>query len=197
MAGPVAYMATLLASATAYVAAGLVTAASLVTTSSVLGELDAAVVWMVVGVAALGPIGVLGLHPAVLDGAVGIARRLTGRPLELATVPWRTATGLVLRQVATWVLIGLATWLTVVALGGDLAFDRVLLATCVSWTAGFLFLPVPGGIGVREAAFVAVLGGTPLAATAALAARLLFVLADLVAAGLSTVVAAGARRPGP
>lgn len=197
VSGPVAYMATGLASVTAYVAAGLVAAATLVTAGSLLGPLDDGVTWLVIGVAAVGPIGLLGLHPAVLGGLVELARRVTKRPLELEVLPWRTSAGLVARQLATWLLVGAATWLTVVALGGDLPFDQVLLATCVSWTAGFLFLPVPGGIGVREAAFVAVLGGTPLAATVALAARLLFVLADLVAAGLATGLAAATRPTQP
>lgn len=186
----VAYAATVLSSITAYVAAGLVAAATLV-----VSRPDRAAVALVIGVALLGPIGLVGLHPAVLHRLLALGRRVTGRPLDLRVLAWRVSVGLVLRQTATWVLIGGATWLTSVALGGDLSFMMVLLATCVSWTAGFLFLPVPGGIGIREAAFVAVVGSTPTAATVALASRLLFVLADLVAAVGVTGLSAASRRP--
>ena len=58
-------------------------------------------------------------------------------------------------------------------------------AAMFSWVVGFLLVPVPGGVGVREAAFVALVGGSVPAgirATVAVVARLAFMLVDAAGA---------------
>jgi uncharacterized membrane protein YbhN (UPF0104 family) len=59
----------------------------------------------------------------------------------------------------------------------------VFVAAVVSWVVGFVAVPVPGGVGVREAAFLA-LAGLPagIGATVALVARLMFMGIDALGA---------------
>jgi glycosyltransferase 2 family protein len=66
----------------------------------------------------------------------------------------------------------------------------IFCAFALSWTVGFLVLPLPAGIGVREAVLVAALpvGAGPLLA-ASLAQRLLAMGADVTAAFGSKIVA--------
>ena len=65
---------------------------------------------------------------------------------------------------------------------------RVALAAIVSWIIGFI-TPAPGGIGVREAVFVAFAGvAAGPAAAAAILARVLFVLVDGSGAGVGWLV---------
>ena len=61
----------------------------------------------------------------------------------------------------------------------------VVFATALSWVVGFIAIGVPGGLGVREATFAAVLSVAVPAGVgpaAALAARLVFMLVDTVGA---------------
>lgn len=183
--GAVAYASTMLSMITAYVAGALVAAAALLASGGIPGSGSR---WLVAAVIALGPLGLLGLHPAILARAVGMARRVSSRELRLDVLAWPESIGVVARQFLAWLGIGGATWVVSVALGADLGFWEVVLATCVSWVTGFLFLPVPGGIGIREAAFVGVLGQDPVVATVALAARLLFVVVDTTGAGVATIL---------
>lgn len=186
VAGPVAYASTMLSMVTAYVAGSLMAGIALLGTST--GPASFGRQWLVAGVVALGPLGLLCLHPRILHTMAKHARRLSKRELALDVLPWGQSLIIVVRQLAAWLGIGTATWLVSVGLGADLPYGMVMLATCVSWVAGFLFLPVPGGIGIREAAFVAVLGQDPVVATVALAARLLFIVADVTGAGVATSV---------
>jgi uncharacterized membrane protein YbhN (UPF0104 family) len=58
----------------------------------------------------------------------------------------------------------------------------------VAWCAGFLAIPAPGGIGVRESIFVLTSGmAAHDAAAAALLARLAFVVADGAGAALGAL----------
>lgn len=88
-----------------------------------------------------------------------------------------------------WVLIGGATWAVARALDPEAPLLRVAAAGVASWVAGFVAAPVPAGVGVREAAFVA-LAGLPagVGAATALLARLAFVVVDSVGAVAGTAV---------
>jgi hypothetical protein len=56
----------------------------------------------------------------------------------------------------------------------------------LSWAAGLVAAPVPAGAGVREATFVALAGlSLGVAATVAVAARLLFIVVDVLGALLA------------
>lgn len=133
--------------------------------------------------------GALLLAGALLGGGLAeVARRpaLAGR----LVLPGAGALArLVLSYVPAWLLIGGATWCVARSLAGDAPFGKVLFATAVSWLAGFLAVPAPGGIGVREAVFVAVLGPLPGDVTAAVAvlARVLFMVTDATGALVASV----------
>jgi uncharacterized membrane protein YbhN (UPF0104 family) len=87
-----------------------------------------------------------------------------------------------------WILIAAATTLVTKSLVPHPSIARVALAAVVSWIIGFI-TPSPGGIGVREAVFVAVAGvAAGPAAAAAILARVLFVLVDSVGAGVGWLV---------
>jgi hypothetical protein len=88
------------------------------------------------------------------------------------------------------------------SLSGEASPVIVFFATALSWTLGFLVLPLPAGIGVREAVLVAAVPGVPAASVlaASLAQRLLALGAELVAVLGSKLAARGkdpAEPPAP
>jgi hypothetical protein len=130
---------------------------------------------------ALLPLGVAALHPAVLTRLRDLVVRLTGHGADIAIPPWRKTVTLVACYVPAWLFIWAATWCVAGALLPDPPVLRIGIATTLSWTAGFVAVPVPAGAGVREAVFVASAGlPTGLGATIAVGSRLVFVLADLL-----------------
>jgi uncharacterized membrane protein YbhN (UPF0104 family) len=140
------------------------------------------------------PLGLLALHPAMLERARGLLVRFTGRGADLPIPTWGATVGLVLRYLPAWVLIWLSTWCVARALLPDPSLLRVGIAATLSWAAGFVAVPVPAGAGVREAVFVAAAGmPAGVAATVAVASRLLFLLVDV---GGAVVTAPLHRRRG-
>jgi uncharacterized membrane protein YbhN (UPF0104 family) len=133
------------------------------------------------------PLGIAGLHPRVLTWARERVVRLTGRGADVAVPPWRGTIGLVVGYVPAWLFIWGATWCTARALVPDPSLLRIGIATTLSWTAGFVAVPVPAGAGVREAVFVAA-SGLPagLGATIAIGSRLAFLLVDVAGLALTS-----------
>ena len=130
---------------------------------------------------ALLPVGVAALHPALLTRLRDLVVRLTGRGVDIAIPPWRKTVTLVACYIPAWLFICAATWCVARALMPDPPVLRIGIATTLSWTAGFVAVPVPAGAGVREAVFVASAGlPTGLGATIAVGSRLVFVLADVL-----------------
>jgi hypothetical protein len=136
--------------------------------------------WLVVA-AALVPLLLLLLHPRVFYGTLdAVMRRLKKPP-----IPQRLDGG-VLALLLLWNVVGLA-WQSAAAflivagpLGLGWAKLYVVAGTyCLAWCAGFLAVLNPGGLGVREAVFTAVL---PLAVPASVRAQ--FSMPTLV--GLAT-----------
>jgi uncharacterized membrane protein YbhN (UPF0104 family) len=106
----------------------------------------------------------------------------------------RTATRVVAQTIplyaATWPLIGVSFWMTARAFlhvkPGDIALYTGAFAA--AWIVGLIAIYAPGGIGVREAVLVAILGpriGSADALVIAAASRIVFTLADLIPAALS------------
>ena len=140
------------------------------------------------------PLGLLALNDRVLERFAAWVRRVTGRQLPLDIPEWRHSTALVLRYLPSWFLIGGATYAVARSLTPEVSFPRVMFAAVLSWVAGFLAVPVPAGAGVREAVFLAFAGlPAPLAATTAVATRLLFILVDTAGAGLGAPAAGFGR----
>jgi uncharacterized membrane protein YbhN (UPF0104 family) len=145
-------------------------------------------------------LGVAALHPRFLRVLVRLVEHLLRRPLALAIPSWRTSVALVLAYVPVWVLVGTATWAVARALDPSAGWWRVTGAAALSWLVGFLLVPAPGGVGVREATFVAAATtlDPAIAATTAVITRLLFVVTDVGGAAIGVRAtnrrATGARR---
>jgi len=141
------------------------------------------------------PVGVIGLHHAVLDRVRQAGEKVLRRPIDLPIPPWRDSLALLVRYLPAWLCIGTATWAVARGLGQDVGWSEVAPAAVLSWIVGFVLVPVPGGVGVREAAFVAASGLAPgVGAAVAVVSRLLFVLVDAGGAAVaSTWLARRAR----
>ncbi|MGA8726466.1 MAG: lysylphosphatidylglycerol synthase transmembrane domain-containing protein [Acidimicrobiales bacterium] len=180
---PVAYSSVALSVIGCYLAASLtaiVFAAIALLTGSLSGPW-----WPIVVVAAAG---LILIHPAVSRRLLGLVGRVLGRTLEVDMPNWTSCLRLAVSYVPVWVLIAAATSLVTASLVPHPPIARVAFAAVVSWIIGFI-TPAPGGIGVREAVFVAVAGvASGPAAAAALLARVLFVGVDAAGAGIGWLV---------
>lgn len=92
------------------------------------------------------------LLPVLLPPAMRLAGRLTGRLARPPQVPSRAVWAATVGTGAAWALYGTAFALLahgiLPALGGGV-WDFIAVYT-VSYLAGYLFVPAPGGLGVRE-----------------------------------------------
>jgi hypothetical protein len=132
------------------------------------------------------PLGFLALHPRVLAKAHTVVVRFTGRGQAISLPPWRATLRLIVGYVPAWLLIWAATWGIARAVLADPPVIRIGIATMLSWVAGLAAVPVPAGAGVREATFVALAGlSLGVAATVAVAGRLLFIAVDVLGAVLT------------
>jgi uncharacterized membrane protein YbhN (UPF0104 family) len=137
-----------------------------------------------VGVVLLLPVGLVALHPRVLEALVRLVERAARRSITVELPAWRESVWLVALYVPAWLAIGTATWVVARALDPGAELLQVGAAAVLSWIVGFVLVPVPGGVGVREAAFVAAAGSLDpgIAAATAVAARATFVLVDALGA---------------
>lgn len=151
---------------------------------------------------ALGTVIVLGvlIAPAARTRILSTVQRFTKRELNLPEGA-RVARDLA-RHVPVWLLITLGNVFIVVSLGGDVdpgvAID-LTFATALSWVVGFVVVGVPGGLGVREAALIALMSdqlGPALATSVALTSRVLSIAADLAGASLSLPLGRSKRAGG-
>ena len=143
-------------------------------------------------------LGLVLLHPAVFDRVSSLGLRLLRRaPLERRLTARGLATAL------AWALVQWALWGLAASMLADGASYAVCLgAYALSWVAGFVVVVVPAGAGVREGAFVLVVGavtGNGAAFGVALLLRLLSTVADLVwgLAGFGLSGSARVRRVTP
>lgn len=188
---PVAYAGSALSLGLSYLAALLVVLALVVwvvlTGDPLRGDL-----WVLLLIVP----GLVVLHPSVLRWFATAAERVLSRDVPVRIPPYRATLRLLALHTPSWPLVAAATWLTARAFDPSPPVAQVALAAVLSWIVGFVVIPAPGGIGVREAAFVAAATSMApdAAAATALTVRLVFVLADVVGAAL--VVLLIRRRPG-
>lgn len=133
------------------------------------------------------------LHPTVSEAGLRLVRRLTGASLDLTLPSLKESLLLAAGYVPTWLLVGTATWAVARSLDPGAGWADVVPAAAASWLVGFVAVPVPGGVGVREAVFITAAGSMPggVAEATAIVARLVFVAVD--AAG-AVLLAPRARR---
>ncbi|NEE01222.1 lysylphosphatidylglycerol synthase domain-containing protein [Phytoactinopolyspora halotolerans] len=187
VAGSVAYGSTVLSIGVTYLAAILIVVLALVA-GAAGGD---GVAWR--PVAALLPVGILALHPRVVAAVLRLLRRVSGRDLGIPVPSWGVSMGLVGLHAPAWLAIGGATWMVALAIDpSEPELLNLLFATVLSWVVGLLVVPAPGGVGVREAVFVAAatsLSSAGVAAAVAVTARVVFIVVDLASAGIATLVA--------
>jgi glycosyltransferase 2 family protein len=180
---PVAYSSVALSLIGCYLAAAL-TALVLAVVSLIGGSISMPW-WPVALVAAAG---ITAVHPVVSRRILALASRVLGRTLEVELPSWGRCLWLTATYVPVWVLIAAATTCVTRSLLANPPIARIALAAVVSWIIGFIS-PAPGGLGVREAVFVAVAGvAAGPAAAAAILARVLFVFVDVFGAGVGWIV---------
>lgn len=184
VARPVAYNSVALSMAITYLAASVAVVALVP-----LGQSGEGGTWWLLLVV---PVGLVLLHPVVLGRLLMVAEKVMGDGSHPLIPSWSTTLALIVRHVPGWLLIGLSTWMVARAFDPDAPLVPVVAAGIFSWIVGFVAIPVPGGLGVREAAFVAAAGGLagPVAATVAVVSRVVFVLVD----ALGALLAAGPLR---
>lgn len=170
---PVAYGSVGVSLIALYLAAGLLVVALL----PFLGDAESGTpLWPLLSI----PIGIALLAGGVLDRLRRLAERVLGRELDLQFPSAAASARLVAAYLPSWVLVGAATWAMTRALVPDAEVAPVVAAATLSWLAGFVAVPVPGGVGVREAVFVAAVPDltVAVATTVALSIRLVFILVD-------------------
>ncbi len=144
---------------------------------------------------ALAPL-MIAAHPRVMSLGLTMLSRLTRRPPDTVdAIPFAAlARGqmLALTNIAT-LAAGFAVLVT--AIDTEASTVAATGAFALAWLAGFVVVPLPAGLGVREAALVALLPdlspGTVVVAAVAL--RLVGLGSEVLLAGLSSVGAARAR----
>jgi uncharacterized membrane protein YbhN (UPF0104 family) len=137
------------------------------------------------------PVGLALLHHRPLTWMVELAEKAMKRKLDVRIPPWSESLKLIACYLPAWVLIGTATWCVARAFDPDVGWLTIAPAAMLSWVVGFVLVPVPGGVGVREAAFVALVGGavpSGVRATIAVVARLAFMLVDALGAVIGGAV---------
>lgn len=136
------------------------------------------------------PIGVAVLHPAVLGAGKRVVERLVRRPVEVVIPAWRDSVALVAWHAPAWFFIGTATWLVARAIDPTAGWAELMVPGVLSWVVGFVVVPAPGGLGVRELAFTtaAVTLDDGIGATVAVVSRLVFMLVDATGAVLASIV---------
>lgn len=146
--------------------------------------------------AALAPIGLFFLHPAVFRRLANFAlSRLKRSPLQ-ATLPFGRVLVLLLYYIGGWVLLGLAFASLAASVAPVEAGSLALLigGYAFAWEIGFLALVTPSGLGVKEGVLLLILNlilPPPVSAALVVLSRLWQTLAEVTAAALVWVFARG------
>lgn len=112
--------------------------------------------WLVAA-GALVPVMLVLIHPKIFYRMVNAVMRRLGKPAIEQKLRFRELLGLLGWSVLGLAWQGLAIWLVVHELLGLKAAKWWVVAGayCLAWCAGFLAVWAPGGLGVREAVFIA------------------------------------------
>jgi glycosyltransferase 2 family protein len=144
-------------------------------------------------VLAITPIAVACLYPPIIKFGLDLVLKVARRPpLEKSVSVAGMARALAWTTVG-WLFYGAHAWLLIREFAGHDA--RVLALSlggyALAWSVGFLIIFVPGGIGARELALIAVLAPVMSSASAlvvALASRVVMTVGDLVWAGVGLAI---------
>jgi uncharacterized membrane protein YbhN (UPF0104 family) len=145
------------------------------------------------------PVALLMLYPPVLTAIVRFGFRLLRRPRPDHPIAPRAVVASLVAALGTYLFFGVHLWMLADTREGlTLSPLSLCIGTmAIAMLAGLAFFMLPSGVGARE--FVIVVALTPLVgigrATAyAAVSRVMFILAELAAAGTAAGVAVFARR---
>lgn len=135
----------------------------------------------------------VGLHPRVVPAVLNALLRALRRETLSERLDWRSTGVAIVWSALSWVLFGLHLYVIVAAFGatGGVALCAAIGGLAFAVACGIAFIPAPAGAGVRDVALLLTL--TPLlghddALAAALASRVLLVLADVTGAGAAALL---------
>src|SRR5207248_10736807 len=135
----------------------------------------------------------IGLHPRILNGVLNWAlRRMKREPIQL-TLRYSDILFITLAWCASWIVAGTAFYILLLALWP--AAPMVVWPICIgiyaiAWDIGFVSFITPSGLGIREAAIVALFAlalplPTGLASIMALLSRLVSTIAEVVCVSIA------------
>lgn len=138
------------------------------------------------------------IHPGVVNGALRLVPRALHRDVMSWRGSWMDGVRLLALSLLSWAIYGVAFTLFVASLAPIPASAVVSLTAvnALSFTAGYVAVLAPGGIGVRESAMTLLLAPVLPAAVAAvlsIAARLWSVVAELMLAAAGAFLARRSR----
>jgi glycosyltransferase 2 family protein len=135
----------------------------------------------------------IGLHPRILNGVLNWAlRRLKREPIEL-TLRYSDILFITLAWCASWIVAGTAFYVLILALwpaAPIVAWPICIGIYAIAWDIGFVSFITPSGLGIREAAIVALFAlalplPTGLASIMALLSRLISTIAEAVCVSIA------------
>lgn len=135
----------------------------------------------------------IGLHPRVLNGVLNWAlRRMKREPIQL-TLRYSDILFITLAWCASWIVAGSAFYVLLLALWPAaplVAWPICIGIYAIAWDIGFVSFITPSGLGVREAAIVALFAlalplPAGLASIMALLSRLVSTLAEAVCVSIA------------
>jgi uncharacterized membrane protein YbhN (UPF0104 family) len=144
-------------------------------------------------VLAITPFAVACLYPPVIKFGLDLVLKVARRPpLEKSVSLGGMARALTWTTLG-WLCYGAHAWLLIREFAGHGGHVLALSlgAYALAWSVGFLIIFIPGGIGAREIALIAVLAPVMSSASAlvvALASRVVTTVGDLVWAGVGLVI---------
>ncbi|MGH3150779.1 MAG: lysylphosphatidylglycerol synthase transmembrane domain-containing protein [Streptosporangiaceae bacterium] len=153
-------------------------------------------------VLALTPLAAACLYPRVIKYALDLVLKAARRPpLEKSVSGAGMARALAWTALG-WLFYGAHAWLLISEFAGRSphVFALALGGYALAWAVGFLIIFVPGGIGPRELALIAVLAPVIPSASAlvvALASRVVMTAGDLAWAGVGLAVGRAGRATRP
>jgi uncharacterized membrane protein YbhN (UPF0104 family) len=135
----------------------------------------------------------IGLHPRILNGVLNrLLRRIKREPIQL-TLRYSDILFITLAWCASWFVAGTAFYVLLLALWPAtpfVAWPICIGIYAIAWDIGFVSFITPSGLGIREAAIVALFAlalplPTGLASIMALLSRLVSTIAEVVCVSIA------------
>lgn len=148
-----------------------------------------------IAVVAIAPLLIIGMHPKIFGPLANRLLAALGREPLPTLLPMRIVLFFIAFYLAVSAVLGVGAWMAARTVF-DLPLSElpaITAAQSIGYCAAVITVVFPGGLGVRDGAFAltldsAIPGGFALAAAIAIAVRLVTTLAEVIYAGLATVI---------